>query len=327
LKADRAKGELHIHFDGEPGIDVGGVRREFFSIVTQQLFSPDFAMFEIIADKFYWFARNSFEGPGTYEALGTFLALAVFNAVYLPIRFPRLLYKKLLELPLTLVDLGELDQSIANSVQMLIDSRERGENIEDMGLTFAITVSEFGENSDIPFFVGGEQTKVTNTNLDQYVEYLTSYHLHGSVAAQFQAFAVGFAKCCDHPLFRCFTPAELDVLVSGEMSYDWDAFKEGARYRGCTAIAPQVLWFWEVFSEFDEEKKKKFLFFVTGSDLAPIGGLKAVRFRIDASHNKAKLPKSHTCFSALVLPPYDSKDELRRKLDISIANSIGFGLK
>jgi ubiquitin-protein ligase E3 A len=303
------------------------VRREWFSVASQQLFSPDFAMFEVVADKFYWFTRNSFEAPEVYTALGTFMGLAVFNDNQLPIRFPRILYKKLLGLPLTLVDLSELDPSIASSVQQLIDYREGGAEVGDLDLTFAITIEEFGEHTDIPMFDGGDQVKVTNLNLDDYVAQMTQYHLHGAIAAQFGAFAEGFEKCCSHKFFKCFTPAEMDVLVSGEMNYDWKALKEGTRYRGYNPSSPQVRWFWEVFSEFNEEKKKQLLFFVTGSDRAPIGGLKNVGMRIDASHNPAKLPKSHTCFQALVLPPYNSKDELRRKLNISLENSVGFGMK
>jgi hypothetical protein len=320
-------GEVHVDFAGEAGVDIGGPKREFFTLASQQLFSPDYSLFEIVGDKFYWFTRSQFEAPEIYEALGAFLGLAVRNSVYLPIRFPKLFYKKLLGMPLTLVDLAELDESIASSVTKVLEYREEGNDVSDMGLTFAITLEEFGERSEVPFFDGGEQTDVTNLNLDDYVRQRTEYHLHGSVAAQFECFARGFRKCCDHPLFKCFTPDEFDLLVSGELTYDWEELRANATYRGYKKDAQIIKWFWEVFAEFSEDKKKQLLFFVTGNDRAPIGGLKNLKMRIDMSQNTAKLPKSHTCFFALVLPPYSSKDELRRKLDISLANSSGFGLK
>jgi hypothetical protein len=36
---------LKVHFEGEQGVDEGGVKREFFSLLTQQLFTPAYGMF------------------------------------------------------------------------------------------------------------------------------------------------------------------------------------------------------------------------------------------------------------------------------------------
>ena len=42
----------------------------------------------------------------------------------------------------------------------------------------------------------------------------------------------------------------------------------------------QSRWFWEVIHLFDEEQKRRFLFFCTGSDRAPIKGLGSMNFII-----------------------------------------------
>jgi HECT-domain (ubiquitin-transferase) len=39
------KKPLRVMFAGEPGIDEGGVRKEFFQLLTKQLFNPEYAMF------------------------------------------------------------------------------------------------------------------------------------------------------------------------------------------------------------------------------------------------------------------------------------------
>jgi hypothetical protein len=44
-----------------------------------------------------------------------------------------------------------------------------------------------------------------------------------------------------------------------------------------------VKWFWEVVHELSEERKKKLLHFATGSDRAPIGGLKNLQLVIQRS--------------------------------------------
>ena len=48
------------------------------------------------------------------------------------------------------------------------------------------------------------------------------------------------------------------------------------------------------------EYQKKFLFFTTGSDRAPIGGLKNLRFVITKHGDDSdRLPGAHTCFNVL----------------------------
>ena len=36
---------MRVNFTGEPGIDEGGVRKEFFQILIKKLFDPNYAMF------------------------------------------------------------------------------------------------------------------------------------------------------------------------------------------------------------------------------------------------------------------------------------------
>jgi len=46
-----------------------------------------------------------------------------------------------------------------------------------------------------------------------------------------------------------------------------------------------------------------------------------------AGPDSDKLPTAHTCFNALLLPDYSSKDKLRAKLLTAIRNAQGFGLQ
>ena len=87
-------------------------------------------------------------------------------------------------------------------------------------------------------------------------------------------------------------------------------------------------WFWEiVLDEWDDEKRRKLLTFSTGSDRAPVSGLKSMKFYIVMEgEDDARLPSSHTCFNQLVIPKYTSKDVLRKNLETAIENSTGFGM-
>ena len=87
-------------------------------------------------------------------------------------------------------------------------------------------------------------------------------------------------------------------------------------------------WFWEVvIEEWDDEQRRKLLQFSTGSDRAPVNGLKQLNFAIirDADSDDKRLPSSHTCFNRLDFPEYSSRSILKRNLEVAIENATGFG--
>jgi ubiquitin-protein ligase E3 A len=53
---DPLKMPISIRFEGEPGIDQGGVRKEYFSLVIKELLSPNYGMFKYNEDvQLYYF--------------------------------------------------------------------------------------------------------------------------------------------------------------------------------------------------------------------------------------------------------------------------------
>jgi E3 ubiquitin-protein ligase HERC4 len=51
---------LRVVFEGEAGIDEGGVRKEFFQLLTEQLFGAEYGMFEWHDEaRTYWFSRDA----------------------------------------------------------------------------------------------------------------------------------------------------------------------------------------------------------------------------------------------------------------------------
>src|SRR3990167_4312509 len=94
------KKPLKIKFSGEEGVDQGGVKKEFFTLLMKELFNPAYAMFEQkFNDRFLWFNKLSVECNVNFELIGTLLALAIYNSVLLSAPFPKVVYKKLLNEP------------------------------------------------------------------------------------------------------------------------------------------------------------------------------------------------------------------------------------
>ena len=81
--------------------------------------------------------------------------------------------------------------------------------------------------------------------------------------------------------------------------------------------------------------RARLLQFVTGSSRTPIGGFSALigsngavqPFSLERYGLPTMLPRSHTCFNRLDLPPYRSRQELEEKLTIAIEETEGFGIE
>ena len=91
----------------------------------------------------------------------------------------------------------------------------------------------------------------------------------------------------------------------------------------------------------DQESVQKILAFVTGCSCLPVDGLnppftimKSVEVEVNADgyltsscaeRVNLSLPKSHTCFNQIVLPPYTTLDVLRERLFYALDNAgVGF---
>lgn len=88
----------------------------------------------------------------------------------------------------------------------------------------------------------------------------------------------------------------------------------------------------KVIRSWDAEQKSRLLQFATGTSRIPVNGFKDLqgsdgprRFTIEKSGEESQLPKSHTCFNRLDLPPYKSYDALQQKLTWAVEETVGFG--
>lgn len=71
------------------------------------------------------------------------------------------------------------------------------------------------------------------------------------------------------------------MLICGSPKLDFVELERNTVYDGgYTKDSQTIKWFWEIIHSLDDENKKKFLFFCTGSDRAPIKGLGSMEFII-----------------------------------------------
>jgi hypothetical protein len=150
--------------------------------------------------------------------------------------------------------------------------------------------------------------------------------------------AEGGARSLQSALVRCCSVADLEALVgAGATGDDIDVldWQRNTDYRGGLEPGePLATWFWDEVRAMSPDDRAALLAFSTGSGRAPAMGFgslmgyggKQHKFSLqlvegaDAGH----LPTAATCFNTLRLPPYLTREDLRRKLRAAVAESSGF---
>lgn len=90
-----------MSFVGEPGLDMGGLTKEWFLLLVREIFDSNYGMFVYHAhSNCYWFSIDNKEGSlREYNLIGVLMGLAVYNSNILDLHFPSVCYRKLLTPP------------------------------------------------------------------------------------------------------------------------------------------------------------------------------------------------------------------------------------
>ncbi|EDQ89780.1 uncharacterized protein MONBRDRAFT_16657, partial [Monosiga brevicollis MX1] len=187
----------------------------------------------------------------------------------------------------------------------------------------------FGEKQHHELCPGGAKRSLSQANKHEFVRLYTDWVLNVSVEHQFAAFKYGFMTVmAQSATLRMIDVSEMRALICGLEDLDLNQLREVARYEGgYNANSPVIKWFWEVALNFSDNEKRAFLQFTTGTRRAPVGGLRTMKFIIaKQGADSERLPTSHTCFNALMIPEYSSKEKLEQLLKKAIQYSEGFGM-
>ncbi|CAG5134325.1 unnamed protein product, partial [Candidula unifasciata] len=322
--------QLFVEFEDEQGLDEGGVSKEFFQLIVEELFNPDIGMFTYNEESHhYWFNSLSFENDAQFTLIGILLGLAIYNSCILDIHFPMVVYRKLMGKKGTFRDLYDVDPTLMASLQEMLDY-QKDDFEEVFEQTFRIGYSDvFGQSRTYDLKENGESILVTQANKQEFVHLYADYLLNKSIEQQFRAFKRGFLMVTsESPLKQLFRPEEIEVLVCGSQIFDFHALEEATEYDGgFIADSPTIRNFWSVVHALPDEDKRKLLQFTTGTDRVPVGGLSKLKMIIARNGpDSDRLPTSHTCFNVLLLPEYATVDKLKDRLLKAINYSKGFGM-
>ncbi|XP_066539264.1 E3 ubiquitin-protein ligase HECW1 [Hoplias malabaricus] len=330
------RNKLYITFVGEEGLDYSGPSREFFFLLSQELFNPYYGLFEYSANDTYTvqispmsaFVENHLEW---FRFSGRILGLALIHQYLLDAFFTRPFYKALLRLATDLSDLEYLDEEFHQSLQWMKDN-----DITDiLDLTFTVNEEVFGQVTERELKSGGTNIQVTEKNKKEYIERMAKWRVERGVVQQTEALVRGFYEVVDSRLVSVFDARELELVIAGTAEIDLNDWRSNTEYRGGYHDGHIVIrWFWGAVERFNNEQRLRLLQFVTGTSSVPYEGFASLRgsnglrrFCIEKWGKVTSLPRAHTCFNRLDLPPYPSYTMLYEKLLVAVEETSTFGLE
>ncbi|XP_044727584.1 ubiquitin-protein ligase E3A isoform X2 [Chrysoperla carnea] len=324
------KKQLVVEFAGEQGVDEGGISKEFFQLIIDELFNPDYSMFtHQIESQTVWFNPTSFESDAQFTLVGIVLGLAIYNNIILSVNFPMVVYSKLMGKQGCFDDLEDWNSVLHKGLTELLEYE--GDDIEEVFMqTFKVSYQDvFGATITHELKQNGGDILVNQSNKHEFVDLYADFLLNKSVEKQYRAFHRGFQMVTDEsPLQLLFRPEEIELLVCGSKNFDLNELEQATQYdAGYTKHTQIIKDFWSIVHAFPVTEQRKFLQFTTGSDRVPVGGFSKLKLLISRNGpDSDRLPTAHTCFNVLLLPEYSSKEKLYDRLVKAINYSKGFGM-
>ncbi|XP_034047357.1 E3 ubiquitin-protein ligase NEDD4-like isoform X3 [Thalassophryne amazonica] len=332
-RPDILKARLWIEFESEKGLDYGGVAREWFFLLSKEMFNPYYGLFEYSATDNYTLQINPNSGLcnedhlSYFKFIGRVAGMAVFHGKLLDGFFIRPFYKMMLGKQISLKDMESVDSEYYNSLKWILEN-----DPTELDLRFCIDEDNFGQTYQVDLKPSGSDMVVTNENKKEYIDLVIQWRFVNRVQKQMNAFLEGFTELILIDLIKIFDENELELLMCGLGDVDVNDWRQHTVYKnGYCPNHPVIQWFWKVVLLMDAEKRIRLLQFVTGTSRVPMNGFAELYgsngpqlFTIEQWGTPDKLPRAHTCFNRLDLPTYETFEDLREKLLLAVENAQGF---
>ena len=304
-----------VGFNGEPGIDAGGVGRDWFDTVTRAVFESDTTdpvggLFKRPDQREY--VVLDMDKPFTaltrpnFVAVGRFLAFCLANRLANGAPLPRFFWSALLNNHVDAADVQLDDPALYREIQ---EAQRDGE-------PHIRIVLGADEDEEVP-------------SVEEYVAERIASVYPAEAAERMAAIREGFSDVIPiETLRRNFSPVDIHSFVFGDPEINVDDLRANTFYsRGLHEGSQEIQWLWRWLQTQDNAMKRKYIQFITGLSQVPLGGFAGLgrRMEILPSRHEDLAPRSHTCFFQLELPPYQSYELLAEWMPTSLS-SDGFGM-
>lgn len=361
LPTQRLRSPLQIHFDGESGVDAGGLLREWTTVVAQGLVgrnqknilensspTPSQVFAKIGAEDEAYHLCNGTDEPveqavSNAYAAGRFVGRALLGGNLLGFHLSLPLLKAIVSAPLTFSDLEFFDLENFRSLSWLLNN----DDVATLGLDFTVsetvatvaggTTSQKVATRDL--VPGGANIEVTDANKVEFVSLKFRDIVFGRVKRMVYPFLKGVFEVVPADLLALFDPEELDYLISGSDEIDVADWIRNTKYSEELYGHNALRWFWELVEEMPTEYRRRLLQFATGSSRVPLGGFAALTsydgrvspFTLQGISYRSSGGniRSHACFNRLDLPLYWERSRMKSVLYavLSSDDNVGFTMQ
>ncbi|XP_055309556.1 apoptosis-resistant E3 ubiquitin protein ligase 1 isoform X2 [Sitodiplosis mosellana] len=336
-------GNFEVTFQGEQGIDWGGLRREWFELICCALFDPRGGLFCSFHDKRQALVHPNSNRPASlklkyFEFAGKIVGKCLYESALggsyrqmIRARFTRSFLAQLIGLRVhyKYFEQDDPDLYLSKVKYILETDLDASDNLE---LYFVEDVYDTSGQlvKTIELIPNGSKVRVTNETKNQYLDALAQQRLCNNVRDEVDSFLKGLNGIIPDNLLSIFDENELELLLCGTGEYSITDFRMHHIANGNSAEFRKVLgWFWTAVSNFNQTEMARLLQFTTGCSQLPPAGFQELspKFQITAAPTFGNLPTAHTCFNQLCLPDYEKYEYFEKSLLIAISEGTeGFGM-
>ncbi|TVU18117.1 hypothetical protein EJB05_34191 [Eragrostis curvula] len=282
-----------------------------------------------------------------FKLLGHLVARAVLDGRILDIPLSKAFYKIMLEQELNIYDIPLIDPELGKTViefQALVSRKKFLETssiqtsspaadlsfhnvaLDDLCIDFTLP-----GNPEYELVPRGSDKMLTLDNLGEYVSLVVDATVKSGIATQIEAFKSGINEVFALKTLKMFTEEDMERILCGEHdAWASNNLEDHIEFEhGYDTSSPSVISFLEILREFGREEQRAFIQFTTGAPQLPLGGLASldpkltvVRKQCDGNVDD-ELPSVNTCRHFIKLPPYSSKDIMRKKLKYALSEGLG----
>lgn len=187
-------GKLNIRFHGEEGVDAGGVTREWFQVLSRQMFDANYALYIPVSSDRTTFHPNKLSGINDehlsfFKFIGRIIGKALYEGRVLDCYFSRAVYKRILGKSVSVKDMESFDPDYYKSLCWMLEN-----DITDIITeTFSVEDEEFGVTNVVDLIPNGRDVPVTEENKHEYVRLVVEHKLLSSVKEQMEHFLKGLS--------------------------------------------------------------------------------------------------------------------------------------
>lgn len=329
-----------IEFEGECGIDHGGIRREWFSLLAKELFSSENKLFVQVEEGGPAMMPNPHYDGKTMRQMYRFAGKIVGKCLYesahgtpysqfLPLRLAKSFLAQLVGLRVNFRHFAnDAPEFYASKISLIesCDVDDPNSGLDD--LTFSEEVHH-NISTIVDLKPQGRNIRVTDDDKMEYLDLLAQYRLSECIREQVDLFLEGLHTFVPDSLLSMFDEAELELLLCGVRDYNLSDLKKHHTVVIDGISSRLIGWFWLALSHFTSEQFARLLQFTTGSSQLPPGGFKELKplFQIASAHKPNGLPTAHTCFNMICLPEHAKFDDFEKALLTAITDGAeGFQL-